>query len=59
MEPKGRVLIVDDNSINVDILRRLLCKDFELATAASGEECLSLVPTFTALSTDCRTGRRV
>ena len=46
MNQLGRILIVDDNAINVDILRRLLCKEFELATAASGEECLALVPTF-------------
>ena len=46
MEQRGRILIVDDNVTNVDILRRLLRKEFELATAASGEECLSVVPTF-------------
>ncbi len=46
MEQRGRILIVNDNATNVDILRRLLRKDFDLATAASGEECLSLVPTF-------------
>ena len=46
MEQRGRILIVDDNATNVDILRRLLRKDFDLATAASGEECLSMVPTF-------------
>ena len=46
MEQRGRILIVDDNAINVDILRRLLCKEFDLETAASGEECLSAVPTF-------------
>ena len=46
MEQRGRILIVDDNATNVDILRRLLRKDFEVATAASGEECLSVVPTF-------------
>ena len=30
----------------MDILRRLLRKEFELATAASGEECLALLPAF-------------
>ena len=30
----------------MDILRRLLRKDFDLETAADGEECLTLVPTF-------------
>ena len=46
MEQLGRILIVDDNATNVDILRRLLRKDFALATAASGEECLAAVPVF-------------
>ena len=46
MEQRGRILIVDDNETNVNILRRLLRKDFDLATATSGEECLAIVPTF-------------
>src|SRR5438105_4782332 len=46
MEQRGRVLIVDDNATNVDILRRLLRDDCDLATAASGEECLSVIPAF-------------
>jgi putative two-component system response regulator len=46
MNERGRILIVDDNPINVDILHRLLRKDFDLATAVSGEECLAIVPTF-------------
>jgi response regulator RpfG family c-di-GMP phosphodiesterase len=46
MEQHGRILIVDDNATNLDILRRILRKDYDLATAASGEECLSAVPTF-------------
>ena len=46
MDPKGRILIVDDNAINIDILRRILRKHYELETAASGEECLVKVPAF-------------
>lgn len=46
MTQRGRILIVDDNATNVDILRRLLRNDYELATAASGEECLATVPVF-------------
>ena len=46
MEHRGRVLIVDDNAINVDVLRRLLRKEYELETADSGEECLAKVSTF-------------
>ncbi len=45
-EPRGRVLIVDDNAMNVDVLRRLLRKDYELDTAGSGEECLAKVSAF-------------
>jgi response regulator RpfG family c-di-GMP phosphodiesterase len=46
MKQQGRILIVDDNAINLDILCRLLRKDYDLATASTGEECLSAVPTF-------------
>jgi response regulator RpfG family c-di-GMP phosphodiesterase len=46
MDQHGRILIVDDNATNVDILRRLLRKDYELAVAGNGEECLAIVPTF-------------
>jgi DNA-binding response OmpR family regulator len=46
MEQQGRVLIVDDNAMNVDVLRRILRKEFELDTADSGEECLFKISTF-------------
>ena len=46
MTAKGRILIVDDIPTNVDILRRILRKDFDLETAASGEECLAKLPAF-------------
>jgi putative two-component system response regulator len=46
MKEHGRILIVDDNPTNVDILRRLLRKEFQLDSAASGEECLAKVPAF-------------
>ncbi len=45
---RGRILIVDDNPTNVDILRRILTKDYELATAANGDECLAKLPAFKA-----------
>ena len=41
MEQHNRVLIVDDNPMNVDVLRRILRKEYQLATAASGDECLA------------------
>ena len=46
MTAKGRILIVDDIATNVDILRRILRKDYDLDTAASGEECLAKLPAF-------------
>ncbi|MDZ7618645.1 MAG: response regulator, partial [Patescibacteria group bacterium] len=46
MSQQGRIMIVDDNAINVDILRRLLRKDFDLATANTGEECLETISSF-------------
>jgi len=41
-----RILIVDDCPVNVEILRELLQDDYELATAASGEECLDKLRQF-------------
>lgn len=46
MKQRGKILIVDDNATNVDILRRLLQKEYELETASCGEECLAAVPNF-------------
>lgn len=46
MNGGGRILVVDDNATNVGILHRLLRNEYELATAASGEECLAVIPTF-------------
>jgi diguanylate cyclase (GGDEF)-like protein len=46
MDFQGRVLIVDDNATNVDILRRILRKEYALEMAADGEECLAKVPVF-------------
>jgi response regulator RpfG family c-di-GMP phosphodiesterase len=46
MQRRGRILIVDDNTTNAGILERLLRKDYDLQTAANGEECLSVLPVF-------------
>jgi DNA-binding response OmpR family regulator len=46
MERRKRVLIVDDNAMNVDVLHRILRKEFELDTATSGDECLAKLSTF-------------
>ena len=42
----GRVLIVDDNAMNVDVLRRILRKEYELDAAVSGDECLAKLSAF-------------
>ena len=46
MKQLGRVLVVDDNVTNVNILCRLLRKGYEVATAESGEECLAKMAAF-------------
>jgi DNA-binding response OmpR family regulator len=46
IEQHGRVLIVDDNAMNVDVLRRVLRKEFALEIAASGDECLAKLSAF-------------
>lgn len=46
MEKRGRILVVDDNAMNLDILCRILRKDYELATAENGQECLTKVAEF-------------
>jgi putative two-component system response regulator len=46
MDSKGRILIVDDNAMNVDILRRILRKEYDLETAANGADCLAKIPAF-------------
>jgi two-component system sensor histidine kinase/response regulator len=46
MQEQGRILIVDDNPHNVAILEELLDDDYQLRTAASGEEALAMAPEF-------------
>lgn len=46
MDSQQRILIVDDNATNVDILCRILRKKYALATASNGEECLAKIPAF-------------
>jgi len=41
-----RILIVDDNEVNVEILQQLLCDKYELDVARSGEECLEKLRSF-------------
>ena len=46
MSSSSRILIVDDYPDNVEILEGVLCKDYQLATANSGEEALAIAPSF-------------
>lgn len=41
-----RILIVDDHPDNLEILEDVLGDDYEIATAACGEEALELAETF-------------
>lgn len=44
-EPLPRILVVDDEKDNVEALKRLLRKDFEILTAYDGEEALKVLQT--------------
>ena len=46
MKRKKRILIVDDDPINVDVLLEILEGENELAVAESGEEALKTIPRF-------------
>jgi putative two-component system response regulator len=39
-------MLVDDMPANIDILQRLLRKEYDLEAASSGEECLAKIPNF-------------
>jgi CheY-like chemotaxis protein len=43
---RGRILVVDDDAQTVEILRRLLEREFEVDTASSGNECLAKLAEF-------------
>ena len=43
MEPKQKILIVDDSEMNRAILSEILKDDFEILEAENSEECLSLI----------------
>ena len=42
----GRILIVDDEPLVLEMLRNFLARSHEVATAASGTEALRIVPVF-------------
>jgi len=42
----GRILIVDDDPINVEVLQKVLTAHYELDVASSGEQCLEKMSRF-------------
>jgi signal transduction histidine kinase len=42
----NRILVVDDEGTNLEVIRRLLRRDYMLKYAQSGEEALGLIPDF-------------
>ena len=46
MQERSKILAVDDNPDNIDILEEILEDDYELATASSGEEALKIASDF-------------
>ena len=47
LKPCQRILVVDDNPVNLKLLRILLTGEgFDIQTASDGEEALSIIPSF-------------
>ena len=46
MTPPARILAVDDNELNLEILEELLADDFNLEFAENGEQCLEVAASF-------------
>ncbi len=47
LKPRQRILVVDDNPVNLKLLRILLTGEgFDIQTASDGEEALSIIPSF-------------
>jgi DNA-binding response OmpR family regulator len=46
MDQQGRVLVVDDQPVNVKMICRILRDEYELATAENGLQCLDRVDEF-------------
>ncbi len=46
MSHKHRILAVDDNPTNLAVLEDLLADDYDLRTAATGDEALQCAPAF-------------
>ena len=44
---KSEILVVDDSKMMISVARRILEKDFAIASVSSGEECLKLLENYT------------
>ena len=49
MEPKKKILTVDDNSTNNEIVQEILSDDYEVQMATTGEEALKIATDFRTL----------
>lgn len=46
MQPKKKILVVDDNLFNIEIVREVLEEDYDLETATTGREALEIATDF-------------
>lgn len=46
MDQRGRILIVDDNAVNREILCKILRRDYDLSTAENGLQCFHRLAEF-------------
>ena len=44
MQPHYRILVVDDNPMNIAVVEEILADDYDLRTTDSGEEALRIIP---------------
>lgn len=46
MQPKKKILVVDDNLLNIEIVREVLEEDYDIETAKTGREALEIATDF-------------
>jgi len=46
MQPRSKILAVDDDVIDITIVKKLLAKDYDLRTASTGEQALEIAADF-------------
>lgn len=42
MQPRNKILVVDDDAVDIEIIERLLGETYDLKTARTGEEALQI-----------------